>query len=108
MTSAGKEILKTLLARIGRRLCGVVPGSRIVKSSTAPADLTMRLPDTSDFCSDGRWSDVLWPLELSLPPTTLNRPSLPARMAAARVWTAGAAFVAVVAAYARRICLVGS
>ena len=47
MTAADKETLKTLLARIGRRLWGVVPGSRIVKSSTAPADLTMRLPGTS-------------------------------------------------------------
>jgi len=47
MTPADKETLKTLLARIGRRWWGVVPGSRIVKSSTAPADLTMRPPVTS-------------------------------------------------------------
>ena len=35
MTPADKETLKTLLARIGRRLWGVVPCSHIVKSSTA-------------------------------------------------------------------------
>ena len=47
MTPADKETLKTLLARIGRRLWGVVPCSHIVKSSTAPADLTMCPPGTS-------------------------------------------------------------
>jgi hypothetical protein len=44
---------------------GVVPCGAIVKSSTPRADLTIAPHGTLEECSDGRWSDVLRPLELA-------------------------------------------